>query len=69
VQRLFLALIVIAVLVAAVAVVLRTITQTVARARPDAASTKAERSMIQTGAYLALIALILGVSLGWLGGL
>jgi len=25
--------------------------------------------MIQTGAYLALLALILGVSLGWLGGL
>ncbi|NKB27664.1 MAG: hypothetical protein GKR99_08970 [Rhodobacteraceae bacterium] len=68
-QRLFLALILIAILVAIAAVILRAIVRGLAQARPDWASVGADRSMIQTGAYLALVALILGVSLGWLGGL
>ena len=66
-QRLFLVLILVAILVAVAAVILRAISRALSQARPDGASAGADRTMIQTGAYLALLALILGVSLGWLG--
>lgn len=64
---LFLFLVIGLILCAALAV--RTLTRAFAGARPSGRSAGLESGMIQNGAYLALIVLIFGVAIGWLGGL
>ena len=70
-QRLFLVLVVLALVIAAFAVTVRAISRAVTRdtTRNTGPSGEAEAGMIQNGAYVALLFLILGVALGWLGGL
>ena len=62
-------LIVLVLLVVGVVLAIRAVTRTLTGARPDGTSAGLEPGMLQNGAYLALIVLILGVAVGWLGGL
>lgn len=67
--RLGLFLIVVLALIIGGALIVRAVTRGLAGARPGGTSAGLEPGMLQNGAYLALIVLIFGVAVGWLGGL
>lgn len=67
--RLGLFLLVVVVLAVGAVLVVRSVSRVLTGARPDGTSAGLERGMVQNGAYLALIVLIIGVAMGWLGGL